>query len=436
MALFDDKKNVFTTIGAYTSLNEERELPESDNLYSSVNNKREITPFLLETLGIVVGTTALKELTGELFTNFADSSEPTLKSSMNSQLSGPNSDQTLPSSFGDDGYSMPMKKMDVYSKYKNTPDSNVGNLVYDKQSNSFDTKISQAISNPGTFVEYNNMSIRYNENLDTVTFKPTESSKNDSIGKWFSDYVNNTQFLNRKEFSSNVLNGFFGTLSMDSQKTIEELMNELKIDNVLNKLIQGDESFEVSESELELLFNKAEQLSKGVVYNDLGCGIFQTSLNINNFSDIISNISGSTDPFFVGNEIENALNNSFSNDINGVSDENEETLKNGFFSRLIEYIKLELSKLLTVSPQAKILLTLSASFNQTSQSNDPIENLRDNKTYINCLIKEILALLYEFIFTLIITVLVSLLKPIVRKIIKEKIKQFIGIIKSLVSRDV
>jgi len=87
MGLIDDKKNVFTTIGAYTSLAEENDLSDLTNIFTSINNKQDIVPFLLDVLKVVVGTTALEQLTGELFTNFADSVEPTLKEAIPGDLS-------------------------------------------------------------------------------------------------------------------------------------------------------------------------------------------------------------------------------------------------------------------------------------------------------------------------------------------------------------
>ena len=53
MSLSGDKQDIFTTIGAYTSLKQESNLPDKTNLYPSINNKKDIVPFLLDLLSIL-----------------------------------------------------------------------------------------------------------------------------------------------------------------------------------------------------------------------------------------------------------------------------------------------------------------------------------------------------------------------------------------------
>ena len=65
MGLIDNKKNVFTTIGAYTSLQQSGTLPNPTNVFPSINNKKDIVPYLLDVLKVVVGSNALQELTGQ-----------------------------------------------------------------------------------------------------------------------------------------------------------------------------------------------------------------------------------------------------------------------------------------------------------------------------------------------------------------------------------
>ena len=79
MGLIDQKKDVFTTIGAYTSMMNAGNLPNITNLFPSINNKKDIVPYLLDILKVVVGTDALQQLTGKLFTDFITKIEPDLK---------------------------------------------------------------------------------------------------------------------------------------------------------------------------------------------------------------------------------------------------------------------------------------------------------------------------------------------------------------------
>lgn len=438
MGLVDEKKDVFTTIGAYTSLNEEQDLPETSNTFNSINNENDIGSFLLDVLGVTVGTTALQKLTGELFTNFADSAEPQLKAATKKQLIDYNSGDPLPESFKN-GVSVPAKDIDVQGKLKTNPSSSGGDLLYDNSSPNFDQKAYQAISNAGTDVQYNNVLINYDSNSDKFKFKPTSGSQNQNIGDWLTNFTDQTEFLNKKEFSTNVLNNVFGSVSANQDKSVEELSNELEVDKLLEKLISGDESFNLSEDDLNEILEKSRELKDGVVTYDMGCEIIETELPIDELKNLISNISGSTDPDQVGGEINNTLDNSFEGTENEeTGNENQETIRNGFFARILDFIKLELVKALTLTPQSRMLFAVSSSFqnNGIPQIGNPKEDLERFKVYIKCLMKDALALLYEFIFNLIVTYLVKLISPVIKKIIREKINQYIGVIKSLISSNI
>lgn len=436
MALADDKKNVFTTIGAYTSLREEQDLPELNNTFESINNNKDIGSFLIDVLGITVGTNALQNLTGELFTNFVDSAEPKIKSAIKKQFTNYNSGSDLPDSFKN-GTSVPAKDIDVRGKLKTNPSSEGGNLLYSEGNDNFDKKAYQAISNEGTDVQYNNLLINYDSSSDSFNFKPASNSG--TIGDWMNGYIDNTEFINKKEFITNTLDNIFGSVSSNQNKSIEELANEVELNKLIENAIAGDNNFVLSEDELTDALNKAQELKNGSVNYDMGCGIVETKLPLSGMTDLVSQISNSTDPNAVGNTISDTIDKSFQPTNNeDTSDENNETIKNGFFNKLLEFIKLELVKVVTITPQSRMLFALSSSFqnNGISQIGNPIEDLEKFKTLINCLIKEALSLLYEFIFSIITTFLVKLISPIIKKIIAEKINQYIAVIKSLVSSNI
>jgi hypothetical protein len=435
MGIIDDKKNVFTTIGAYTSLREEKNLPDTSNLFPSINNKDDIGAFLLDVLGVVVGTTALQELTGELFANFADAAEPTLKSAIKKQLIDFNSGDDLPNAFKT-GIEVPVANIDVYGKLKNNPSSDVGKLLYDDINPNFDKLAFDAISSNGSYVTFNNLRMKYESSTDSFTFRPTVATENDSIGTWFSDFVDNATILERKEFSSKILDRLFASIASNEEKTTESIFKELEADKLIQQVIDGDDSFVIPEDDYEELLRKAKELNEGVLLYDMGCGLLNAELALTGMTSLISNISGSTDPNKIGNEINNSIATSFeATDFDGTSEENAETIRNGFFARLIQFLQLELTKLLTLSPQARMLLSLSSAFQNggVPEISDPRDDLKNFKVYIKCVIRDALAALYEFIFNIIVTALVALLGPIIKQVIIEKINAYIGVIRSLIS---
>ena len=130
MAILDQKKSVFTTIGAYKSLEDAGIPPNLTNSFLSINNKKDIVPFLLDVLAVVVGTDALQELIGKIFTDFIPKIEPNLKAGIKKQNTQSNSDSLLPSGFTQNGYDVPLKSLDVNGKLKTPPSSTAGSMLY------------------------------------------------------------------------------------------------------------------------------------------------------------------------------------------------------------------------------------------------------------------------------------------------------------------
>lgn len=435
MSLADDKKNVFTTIGAYSSMRQERSLPNLTNTFTSVNNKKDVVPFLLDVLKTVVGTDALKQLIGSLFTNFINNVEPQLKGSLNNQLIQENSGENLPTYFINNGITVPVKDIDVFGKFKTNPNSETGSLLYDNVNDNFDKKAYEAIVNAGTDITYNNLIINYNNNTDTFKFKPTPASSGKKIGEWLGDYVNDTVIVDKKEFLTNVMDVVYGSVSSNQEKTKEQLYEELQIQKLIDQLFEDDDSFEISQDNFDELLRRAQELVDGVLYYDLGCGVIGASLPLSGMTNLISQISGATDNFAVGNLVEGTIDES-TVDSQDVVDENKQSIKDGFFQRLIKAISTILLQSITLTPQVRAILSISSAFNSngTPQIGRPLDDMKKFKVFIKCLLRDVRKLLNEFIYKLILTFLLALLKPIIKKIIKEKINQYVGILKSLISK--
>lgn len=431
MGLIDQKRNVFTTIGAYTSLEQAGKLPDPTNLFPSINNKKDVVPYLLDVLKVVVGSNALQELTGQLFTKFVDSAEPTLKTAVKKQVVQYNSGQPLPGTFIS-GISVPVKDIDIFSKLKTNPNSASGSLLYSNNANTFDNKAYSAILNAGTDITFGNLIMNYNATTDSFTFKPTVVSAGDNIGKWLTDFVDGTEIIDKKTFISNVMNAFYGTITKNQGKTTEQVYQELLVNKLIEQLINDDDSFEISPEDYEALLQLAEQMVNGVVYYDMGCGIMPASLPLSGLTSLITNISGSTDPFYVGNQVNATIDESTVNTPE-VAEANKQTVKDGFFQRIIKLITQILANLVTLSPQIRTLLAISTSFqnNGVPQIGNPMDDLKKSRIYLNCVIKDAMKMINRFIFNLVITFLMALLNPVIRKIIREKINQYVGILKSL-----
>ena len=430
MSLADNKRSVFTTIGSYNSLMQQGKPSLQTDLYPSINNKKDTIPFLVDVLKTVAGSDALIETIGGMFGKLIDETEPKLKTVLKQQFIQSNSNEPLPASFVNNGITVPAKSIDVNGKLKVNPNSTGGNLIYDTSSPSFDKRAYDAILNAGTPQGYNNVSITYIEATDSFQIKPSGVTTN--VGAFFSTYIENTELINKKELTSAIMDNFYGTLTKNQNKTVEEVYNELLIETQLQQVLNDDDSFVVSPEMYDELLAKSREMVNGGVSYDLGCGLMPAELSFDDFSDLISTISGATDPFFIGNQIGKTINQSTAATEDQTT-ENKQTIKDGFFQRIINIFTIKLLQAVTTAPQVRMLFGMMSSLqnNGVVKLGNPSDDLKNFKTPIKCMSKEIMRLIAAFIFALAIAYLIKLLKPVIKKVIKEKINQYVGVIKSL-----
>lgn len=436
MGLLDDKKNVFTTIGSYVSLMERMttQVDETYNMYSSINNKKDVVPFLLDTLKTTVGSDALKEAVGELFTKITDVAETQIKEVLKKQLTQFNAGNAIPLFFqsGGAGIQVPVKDIDIRGKFKSNPNSDVGNLLYGT-ADTFDSKLYEAISNDGIPVTiFDMLQATYNSTTDKITFRSVASVS--SIGKWMTNYIDNTVIIDKKEFLTNVMNAVYGSVTAAQGKSVELVYQELQISKLIEQLIEDNDSFEITQDEFDALLQQAQALVEGVVYYDMGCGLLASELPLSGIIDLIAKISGATDPYVVGNAVEDTIYQS-SIDDNTIA-ENKQTIRDGFFQRIIKLIQQMLAEIATTSPQIRALMAIVDAFEHNgtvTKIGNAVNDMKNFKIFIKCIIREIMRMINEYIFKLVVSYLIALLLPIIKKIIQEKINQYVGIVKSLIT---
>lgn len=432
MSLSGDKKNVFTTIGAYTSFSKnEGKLPKTTNTYPSVNNKKDVIPFLIDVLKVTVGSEAIKLIVGELLTKFLDKTEESSKTLLKKQFIDSNSDKEVSSDFKTIGYRVKASKIDTDKKFRIPSDSTSYPLYRNDAITSFENTMHDAVRLEPTEINYSNtIKVSYDKVSDDFIFK--SGQPNYLVNDFVTDYIDNTTIINKKEIHTNVMNLLFGTISKNENKTINEISNELEVNKILSQVIDGSDSYDISQDDLNELFKIAEDIVNGLSNHDLGCGVMSSSLNIVDLTSLVSQISGSTDSFAVSNALESTLENDTDLD-QDTYNENKQTIKDNFFKKLINSFVLSLVKSLTTAPQIRALIAISGSFKGKADLLDGkvSETLKNNKAFIDCIVKEMINLVSEFIYNKAISLIKELIKPILKKIGKEKITSYSKIIKSL-----
>jgi hypothetical protein len=432
MSLADDKRSVYANIAATTSIGQYGKIPTQTDTLTSINNKNDTIGFLLDTLSVVAGAAALQVLVGELFVNFASKVESPMKVALKKQFIQNNSTASLPSYFKSNGSGIALDMVSVDSKGKlQQPKTS---LLYDQSKVTFDGKLKDSIVSESP-TEINGLSMTYKPSLDKLVVKSTAASESSTVGDWFGNFIDNSELINKQELVANVMNTIYGTIDSNSDKTVEQLYQEQQMSQMLDNIGNDDDSFTLSQEELDDAMKKAQDLKNGVVVYDLGCGMYEVSMSMDDITTLVNSVVSSSDPNAVGNTITNAFSGSVStNPSVETTDENKEAMKDGFLKKLLDIIKKILVEALTTSPLVRVLMGIFSAIqnNGVALITKPIDDFKKFKSLIKCLTDEMKKEISKFIFNLILTYLMALLAPVIKEIIKEKINNYLTVLKSLV----
>lgn len=433
MGLTADKSNVFTSIGSFTSFNKSEQQADGLNTISSVDNNDSPLPFLLDVLSVVSGGNALRDTVSGLFIDIGDDANNAVKGTTKAQTIQYNADDDLPNYFTTTpGVSFDRKVIDIYGKYKINPNNLAGKLVYGNNTNSFDYKMYDAINAEGSDVIYQNLIIKYNSNTDSFSFRKNPSSSSEEIGEYFDELIENTTIIDNDVFVPETLNNIFGGVSANTNKSFDEILNEKKINKLLNNYLDGGE-FSLSDNDMLELTKEAENLKRGVNSHDFGCGINETTISLDKFDGVVDLITTSNDVNDVGDVLDDVLVESF-NGSDDIFNDNSETIKNGYYVNIIDSIKSTLINMSVLSPFNRFVMLLSKKFATGDDTVGDVEDsLDENSDFIDCISNDVNFQLHKFIYELVLSLIPPLIKPIIRKIIMEKINSYIAILKGLVS---
>ena len=299
MGIIDDKKSIITEIGALNSIKDGGvDIPSTTNTLSSINNSEDSVSFLIDILTVLVGSEALKRLTGELITNFSTSVTPDLKNELKDRLNDFDSNVNLPTEFVNNGYRMPAKDIDIFNKLKTDPNSDVGELIYsnDTDPDNFDKKAYDAIVSPNTEVPFNNITILYDDIDDVFVFKPIFGT---TIGSFINTFVNGMVLYSQKTFITEVFDILFGSKTAAQNKTKDQVFKENKVNKTIENFIRG-EALEISDDQLRQLQDEAEKKVNGTREVDVGCGVLTSTLTTEEFTELNNKIISSSNPDVAG----------------------------------------------------------------------------------------------------------------------------------------
>jgi hypothetical protein len=429
MSLIDDKRDIFNSIAAYKSMETDLELPNPTDSISSINNtSKDPTEFLLDLLSTLKGSTGLVQTMGELMTTFIRGVEDDLKNELKKQAQTFNSDDIVPSGFSSTGYNIPLSGLDIFEKLKNDPDSDIGKLLYSDLSNNFDRSIYDTIVADGGIVNYKGiMNFTYNDATDSINVKPVNSSV--KIGNFLENFIDSIDIINEIEFTANIINILYGTISSNENKTLQNIVFEEKLEKTIQKLINEDEDISISPQELRNIESIAREKKESISLIDVGCSSRVSNVTVDQIQKLVNSNTGNTNYYGVGINYIQLLDNSFNND--SVANKNRSTIRDSYIKRLINAILENLVRSTTFTPQIRLLFIIVDAFKGGGiEIRNPFDDIEKNRNLYDCIIKNAKQLIGEFLFNLAKKELLKLVVIISKQILKERYSGYIRIIRS------
>ena len=432
MGLVDDKKSIFNTIAAYKSMGNGIELSNTTNSISSINNKsKDPSKYLVDLLVTLIGSAGLVQTLGELMTVFIRNVEDNLKTELKKQSLVFNSDQPLSSTSFASGYDLSLTSIDVYEKLKTDPSSETGSLLYSSDVNTLDQKLYNTIVADGGTVNYDGiLDFTYNNGSDSINIVPSNTGL--TVGTFIENYIDGLNLINENEFTADIINILYGTVSLNQDKTLQTAIIEEKLQSVIEKLLNEVDDLSFAPNELRFIEEKAAEKNIGVDLIDIGCSKRVSNISLNQLQNLVNSNTENTNPYAVGLNYINLLDDSFSSN-DRAADKNMRTISDSFLKKLINAILQNLIRVSTLTPETRILfLIINGLKNNGSIIEDnPFNDINNNRNFYNCVTKSSKKLINEYLFNLVKKELLKLVVAVSKVIIKERYDAYIRIIRSL-----
>jgi hypothetical protein len=420
------KEGVLNQVGTYSSIAANNGNSKKTSSLSSLNNSKDPIPFLMDIIVLLGGAAAINKLIDKLFPQVISQVEIQLKQILLTQVDNlPNSNAPISSiSILSNGMDVPLKHLDVYDKYKiGANDPSYGSIMYPP--NSFDNKIKTQVMTSSTAVNVNGFNTTYNQNTESFNFQLPQQS---NIGVFLTGYINSIQLINKTEFILTLLDMVFGTFSFLRKKSVQRLIEEEK----LNKIIEGitteqtnEDVYTLTKEQLEEIDGIAKMKSNGIMSVDVGCGYADIILNEGDFNNTLSTLNTTMSP-------SNVLLDSFDT-ATSHNTGNKSSMKDGFIKYLIKCMTTLIVRSLLLTPQMiifRILIqTITHKTSQPTQST--ADELKKIKQYVDTIAHGSKGTIVKTIFDFTVKMVTQLVKTSSQKILQEKTKMYFKILTSL-----
>lgn len=306
-----DKKNKITSKVASTKVliadrTDKFNKKKKETLESFNNKKGKIVDFLTDLLTILVGFKLLIDTIVDTFTYYLAKIEKEIKKGLKIELKSivscginPSLPDFLKSPDYTPGIVIEVNKIDFFDVFKVDPLSTSGKLLYKDittnlvDSRDFNTFLYGVIQNPNRKYVWNNtsgkplMTITFNPDgvnngpNNTLTIKAAPDYDTKKLTDLNNDFLDTITLFNTQGIINRILDSIYGSISFSINKSKKQLINEAKINTVIEKMMDADANDIISDEYFTFSNEEVFNNEKSATLRQQGVHVLQLSTPTN-----------------------------------------------------------------------------------------------------------------------------------------------------------
>jgi hypothetical protein len=336
MAIIDQKSNIFGKIAASRVLSEGLPDLKTNPSFPSINNDGDTVAFLVDLLKSLVGLEKLRDVIVDTLAFKLDGIEEKVKTAMKQSLKelvNCGIDPSIPTYIksGGAGIVTEVDKIDFFDIFKTNPNTTEGSFIYTDTnvvpltlSNDYNTFLYGTIQNDGITETWGTSPQIFDIRFDsvnsgtipnnTLTYNANSDFNNKTLTEFNNKFIDSIDLFDAKNLLNNILDVIFGGISVQLNKSTEQLKKEEQIKTIIKSIIDADEDdviddsfFTFTNDEIAAQEESAILRHKGIMVVE-ACGRKGVRVSPQTFLDINSELSGTT----TSEEQKVAINNAIS----------------------------------------------------------------------------------------------------------------------------
>lgn len=447
MSVINKKKEIFSKIGALKTLTQGLPKLRFTSSFPSVNNNGDVILFLTDLIKSLIGYEALVSLLIDTITYSLPRIEKAVKKHLKVELKSIVScgvNPSIPSWFKSNGPGLNIKvnKIDFSDILRTSPNSISGPLIYNDITNpllnstDLNTFLYGVIQNENNDISWNDIILvkfvsngsSLNIPNNSLIIKAHPNYDNKTLTDLNNDFIESITLFKSDSIINKVMDIIYGSVSSSINKPLKQLINEEKINNIIDKMTNNNDSNPIPDE--AFAFTNEELFNQELYAKNRKSGVkeIKTSSNINSslpisnlveFTNNFNSVNNDSDRKVIVKNSLDSMGNSLTNNITNLTDK-VSTKLNFIQEIIVNLVKSIVSVLL--SPKLILIFLINYKIVYGSQAvyEDGVDFIKKNKKLISNIIKVIAEELIKLLLTVALKEISDLVAKAIAKREKEK----------------